>query len=440
MKKILLVLSLLLPLCLAAQKSDNADMSKYLSGAVPEKEGKVVFTKQINAPGLSMEQIYNISRAWLDTTLKENKNRSAIISADEAQGTLTGINEHYLVFKSSAFSLDRATISYAISINALDNKCILQVSSIKYLYNGSQKATPDRYSAEEWITDSNALNKTKTKMYPGMAKFRTKTIDKVDELAESLRKDIEAGIVKNARPAGIMTASTVTATTTVVPGAVTAATVAPVTATTIATPVTNITVTTPVTATVATTPVAYTATTANAISSNNNTVMEGYKSISPDKIPGNIIKMLSEDWMLITAGDNTRYNTMTASWGGLGVLYNKPVAICFINPARYTYQLMEKGDTYTLTFYTEAYRDALNYCGKVSGRDTDKIKGSGLTPITTPDGSKAFSQAWMIIECRKLVSQSISLDAINNSAEKERRSTQPMHKMYIGEILNVWVK
>ncbi|MEG2320172.1 MAG: flavin reductase, partial [Bacteroidales bacterium] len=168
--------------------------------------------------------------------------------------------------------------------------------------------------------------------------------------------------------------------------------------------------------------------------------MEGYKNIAPDKIPGNIIKLLSEDWMLITAGNSTKFNTMTASWGGLGVLYNKPIAICFINPTRYTYQIMETGDTYTLTFYTETYREALNYCGSVSGRDTDKIKGSGLTPITTPNGSKAFSQAWMIIECRKLVSQSISLDAINSAVEKEKRGLQPMHKMYIGEILNVWVK
>lgn len=427
MRKLLLVLSLLLPLCSVAQKNDNIDINKYLSGAVPEKDGKVIFTKEINAPGLSSEQIYTIGRAWLDATLQENKNRSAIVAADAANGSLSGINEHYLVFKSSAFSLDRATVSYVISLQALDNKCILQVSSIKYLYNGSQKSTPDRYSAEEWITDSNALNKAKTKMYPGMAKFRIKTIDKVDELAESLKKELEAGIVKNAQPSGITTAGTVTTAPTVAPATTVAATVPP-------------SVTTTASAAAATVPpVAYTAT-ANATSSNNNTVMEGYKNISPDKIPGNIIKMLSEDWMLITAGNNTRFNTMTASWGGLGVLYNKPVAICFINPARYTYQLMETGDTYTLTFYTEAYRDALNYCGKVSGRDTDKIKGSGLTPITTPDGSKAFSQAWMIIECRKLVSQSISPDSINNAAEKEKRSTQPMHKMYIGEILNVWVK
>ncbi|MBP6069743.1 MAG: flavin reductase [Bacteroides sp.] len=150
--------------------------------------------------------------------------------------------------------------------------------------------------------------------------------------------------------------------------------------------------------------------------------------------------MLSEDWMLITAGNNSQFNMMTASWGGLGFLYEKPVTYCFINPTRYTYQLMEKNDTYTLSFYTEAYRNALQYCGSNSGKDTDKVKGAGLTPITTPLGSKAFSEAWLIIECRKLVSQSLTPEAINNNELQQKWMGKQLHKMYIGEIINVWVK
>ena len=169
-------------------------------------------------------------------------------------------------------------------------------------------------------------------------------------------------------------------------------------------------------------------------------VLQGYKQLSPDKIPGNIIKMLNEDWMLITAGTDAKYNMMTASWGGLGVLYGKPTITCFINPTRYTYQLMEANETYTLTFYTEAYREALQYCGSNSGRDKDKVKGSGLTPITTPSGSKAFSEAWLIIECRKMVGQSLSHDALFDEKVKNEWVGKQLHKMYIGEIMNVWVK
>ena len=144
--------------------------------------------------------------------------------------------------------------------------------------------------------------------------------------------------------------------------------------------------------------------------------------------------------MLITAGNDAQYNMMTASWGGLGHMYNKPVAFCFINPTRYTYQLMENNDTYTLSFYTETYRDILNYCGTNSGRDKDKVKEAGLTPITTPSGSKAFSEAWMIIECRKMISQTINIDGISDPELRKQWAGKAMHKMFIGEILNVWVK
>ena len=167
--------------------------------------------------------------------------------------------------------------------------------------------------------------------------------------------------------------------------------------------------------------------------------MNGFKTVEIKDLQFNPFTLIDKEWMLITAGDEKKYNTMTASWGGLGHMYNKPVAFCFINPTRYTYQLMENNDTYTLSFYTETYRDILNYCGTNSGRDKDKVKEAGLTPITTPSGSKAFSEAWMIIECRKMVSQSLIPEALHDSQAKEKWGTQ-LHKMYIGEILNVWVK
>lgn len=417
MKKLLFILLSIAPVLLTAQDKEKKDISKYLSGAVPTENGKVVFIKEINAPGLSKAQVYDIALKWLDNTLKENKNKSSIVYQNEEEGQVAGISEHYLVFKSSTFSLDRATAQYRILLTVQAGKCKIEINSIRYLYNGSQKNIPDKYSAEDLITDKMALNKAGTKMYKIPGKFRMKTVDNAEALFNSLQKALEAGVVKEAG------AQTTVAQPAAVPST------APVQQR--AEPVK------PATVTGVTVPVASPATSTEPAQIKN---LEGYTRISPDKIPGNIIKMLSEDWMLITAGNSAKFNTMTASWGGLGVLYNKPVAICFINPARYTYQLMENEDTYTLTFYTEAYREALNYCGNVSGRDTDKIKGSGLSPIVTPDGSMAFSQAWMIIECRKLVSQSLSLDSINDKAEKEKRGTQPMHKMYIGEILNVWVK
>jgi flavin reductase (DIM6/NTAB) family NADH-FMN oxidoreductase RutF len=101
---------------------------------------------------------------------------------------------------------------------------------------------------------------------------------------------------------------------------------------------------------------------------------------------------------------------------------------------------MEKNDTYTLSFYTEAYREALQYCGSVSGKDTDKVKGSGLTPLTTPEGNKAFGEAWMIIECKKLIAQPLSTEVVKDEKIRNEWSGKPMHTMYIGEISNVWIK
>ncbi|MFR7879681.1 MAG: flavin reductase [Butyricimonas paravirosa] len=82
----------------------------------------------------------------------------------------------------------------------------------------------------------------------------------------------------------------------------------------------------------------------------------------------------------------------------------------------------------------------MNYCGHNSGKDKDKVKEAGLTPITTPSGSKAFSEAWMIIECRKMVSQTINIDGISDPELRKQWAGKAMHKMFIGEILNVWVK
>lgn len=93
---------------------------------------------------------------------------------------------------------------------------------------------------------------------------------------------------------------------------------------------------------------------------------------------------------------------------------------------------MDNGETYTLTFYTETYREALNFCGHNSGKNTDKVKGAGLTPIATPSGSKAFSEAWMIIECRKMISQTINIDGISDP-ELKSKAGKAMHKMFIGE-------
>lgn len=107
----------------------------------------------------------------------------------------------------------------------------------------------------------------------------------------------------------------------------------------------------------------------------------------------NFFEAIGKEWMLVTSGSKEKFNTMTASWGGIGFLWNKAVAFIFIRPERYTYEFIEKNDMLTLSFLGSGNRSIYNICGSKSGRDTDKIKESGLLPLTTPDGNMTFEQA-----------------------------------------------
>lgn len=388
MKSSLFLLLLLIPATLFAQVDQ-----KYAVGAVPIVDGKVTFSRELTAPGLSQEQIFNKALQWATEYFVPTKDsQSRVLFSDPDAGQIACLGQEYLTFTDKALSLDRALMNYQMFLECLPGKCNLKVTAIRYKYNtGNQN---ELIPAEEQITDEFAFTKKKDKLIKATGKFRTHTIDLVNRLFSETEKAIGVPAIQTVQSAA--------------PTQVTTSSIAPQAAVT-------------------------------AIAASGTSALSGYKQIAPDKIPGNIYKMLSENWMLITAGNDNQFNMMTASWGGLGHVYNKPVAFCFINPTRHTFRLMENHDTYTLSFYTETYRDALQYSGSHSGQNEDKVKGSGLTPITTPSGSKAFSEAWMIIECRKLVAQPFTPEAIYNSADKAKWG-KDLHKMYIGEILNVWVK
>jgi flavin reductase (DIM6/NTAB) family NADH-FMN oxidoreductase RutF len=146
--------------------------------------------------------------------------------------------------------------------------------------------------------------------------------------------------------------------------------------------------------------------------------------------------------MLITAGrDTTAFNTMTASWGQLGHLWGKNVATMYVRPQRYTKEFVDANETFTLSFFDERYRDALNICGTKSGRNTNKVQEAGLTPIATPVGSVAFGEANMILECRKLYATPIdSVAFIDASIVSKIYPHKDFHVMYVGEIVNVYRK
>jgi flavin reductase (DIM6/NTAB) family NADH-FMN oxidoreductase RutF len=163
--------------------------------------------------------------------------------------------------------------------------------------------------------------------------------------------------------------------------------------------------------------------------------MKNFKRISPEKINENVIDLIGKQWMLITAGSLNSYNTMTASWGGMGMLWNKPVVFIFIRPQRFTFGFAESNTFFTCSFFNKQYRNALNFCGSHSGRDYDKAAETGLTPIATASGSVAFSEAKLVIECRKIYSQDLNPEAFLIPDIIKNYPAKDFHRMYIGEII-----
>jgi len=173
-----------------------------------------------------------------------------------------------------------------------------------------------------------------------------------------------------------------------------------------------------------------------------------FEKIEPTKIPGNAIQMIGNDWMLITAGNQESYNTMTAAWGTLGNLWSKPVSTCYIRPQRFTYEFIEKSEYYTLCFFDEEYRDALQYCGTASGRDhkeQNKAEKAGLTPAYTDNGTVYFKEAYLVLECKKLYAEQFNAECFTADVPMKdgtynTTSKEDMHKFYIGEIVNCWMR
>jgi flavin reductase (DIM6/NTAB) family NADH-FMN oxidoreductase RutF len=165
-----------------------------------------------------------------------------------------------------------------------------------------------------------------------------------------------------------------------------------------------------------------------------------FENIKPTELTENFFSLIKNDWMLVTAGNSDSYNTMTASWGGVGIMWNKPVAYVVIRPQRYTREFVDKSETLSLSFFDPKYHSALEFCGKYSGRDTDKAAATGLTPIALPSGTVAFEQARIVLECRKLYSEQLKKEAFIDQSLLSNYPNDDFHILYISEIVNVFVE
>lgn len=165
-----------------------------------------------------------------------------------------------------------------------------------------------------------------------------------------------------------------------------------------------------------------------------------FVEITPNEITESPFKLIGKDWALVTAGGESKFNTMTVSWGGVGIMWGKPVAFTFIRPQRYTIEFIEKEDCFTMSFFDEKYRDVLSFCGSKSGRDYDKVKETGLTPAFTDDGIPYFEEAKLVLVCKKMYAQFLNDESVIADDEVKKWYNDDYHKMYISEIKKVLIK
>lgn len=295
MKKLLFILLACLPLCLAAREKKDNSNPKYLAGAVTFSEGRVTFTKEIKAPSLSKEAIYKQMLEWANERFQSKEDlQSRVVYADENKGEIAASAEEYMVFSSSALSLDRTRIYYQLFMYIENGSCKLEMSRIRYWYDENRDGG-ERYTAEEWISDDMALNKKKTKLAPICGKFRRETIDLKDELfhAASASLGVQALAAPQTVPAAVLQPAT------------------------------------------------------PSVALGNGEL----KEVTFEQLPANLQAIVASGRVTLTANEE-EIELKAENWGGFGKLFSKNVTYTLVDQSRIAVNaVMEHSDVYTLSVY-----------------------------------------------------------------------------------------
>ncbi len=166
--------------------------------------------------------------------------------------------------------------------------------------------------------------------------------------------------------------------------------------------------------------------------------MHTFQPYPIDMLDFNPFQKIGKEWMLITAGNKEKANTMTASWGGVGVLWGKNVVFAFVRDTRYTKEFIDREESFSLTFLDEKYKSALKYLGAVSGRDEDKIGGARMHLDYYQDKTPYIDEGNLVIVCKKMSATRITDEQFISEGLKEQwYADGNMHTMYVGEIIEV---
>lgn len=168
--------------------------------------------------------------------------------------------------------------------------------------------------------------------------------------------------------------------------------------------------------------------------------MNNFVEVKPEELNKSPFQLIGNEWTLITAEKDNKVNTMTASWGGFGIMWHKNVVNVVIRPQRYTKEFVDNSDTFSLTFFDKSFKKELGYLGSVSGRDEDKLSKISLT-VGHIENTPYFEEANLVLICKKLYAQDFKPECfIQEGLDEEFYSNKDYHTMYIAEVQKVFIK
>lgn len=170
-----------------------------------------------------------------------------------------------------------------------------------------------------------------------------------------------------------------------------------------------------------------------------------FKSIDVKDIPGEPFTLISENYGILTVGNPDKFNSMITSWGGWGIQFGKPAVFHMLRSNRYTLELIREQDKYTVSFFDEKYKQDIMPFGRQSGRDSNKMTETQLSPVQTPNGRMAYKEASIILECTLQGVTTVSPDDFKNEDNRKfitdaYAETGDYHKIVFSEITNVWIR
>jgi len=164
------------------------------------------------------------------------------------------------------------------------------------------------------------------------------------------------------------------------------------------------------------------------------------KVIKPNNFIVKINDLWKNKWFLLTSGDfeKNHFNTMTVAWGYFGIMWNKPMAVVVVRPTRFTFEFMEKYETFTLSAFDKKYRKDLNLLGTKSGRDGDKISETNLTTISSSKvEAPSFAEAELIVECKTSYWDDFKPENFIDRSIQKNYPIKDYHRMYFGEVIEI---